>query len=83
LTRVAQQNGYEIQNVTYWGLPLFPLLLVRKALRLNTSNGSAGFDAGSSLRNDLLSGLSHLERIPQRFLGTSVMAGFKACRSKQ
>jgi hypothetical protein len=78
LTHVAQQNGYEIQNVTYWGLPLFPLLLVRKHLSLQASNGSAGFDAGGSLMNDLLAGLSQFERIPQRFLGTSVMAVLKA-----
>ena len=83
LTRVARQNGYEIHNVTYWGLPLLPLLLLRKALSLETSNGSVGFDAGSSLMNDLLSGLSRFERIPQRFLGTSVMAGFKLRPSKQ
>ena len=80
LTRVAEQNGYDVQNVTYWGLPLFPLLLVRKALRLETSNGSAGFDAGSSLMNDLLAGLSRFEHLPQRFLGTSVMAVLKARR---
>jgi SAM-dependent methyltransferase len=78
LTRVAQQNGYEVQNATYWGLPLFPLLLVRKTLSLKASNGSAGFDPGSSLMNDLLAGLSRLERIPQRFLGTSVLAVLKA-----
>ena len=78
LTRVAQQNGYEIQSVTYWGLPLLPLLLVRKPLRLKSSNASVGFDAGSSLMNDLLAGLSRFERIPQHFLGTSVMAVLKA-----
>jgi len=77
LTRVAQQNGYDIQNATYWGLPLFPLLLLRKALNLEVSNGSAGFDPGSSLMNGLLAGLSRFERIPQRFLGTSVMAALK------
>lgn len=78
LIRLAQQNGYDIQNATYWGLPLFPLLLVRKSLSLEKSNGAAGFDAGSSLMNDLLGGLSRVERIPQRFLGTSVMATLKA-----
>jgi SAM-dependent methyltransferase len=83
LVRVARQNGYEIQNVTYWGLPLFPLLLVRKALNLEISNGSAGFDPGDSLMNHLLAGLSRFERIPQRFLGTSVMAGLKVRPSKQ
>jgi len=78
LTRVAEQNGFEVQRVTYWGLPLFPLLMVRKVIRLDASNGSAGFDAGSSLMNDLLSTLSRFERIPQHFLGTSVMAVLKA-----
>ena len=80
LTGVARQSGYQIQNVTYWGLPLFPLLLVRKALSLETSNGSAGFDPGSSFMNALLAGVSRLERIPQRFLGTSVMAALRASK---
>jgi hypothetical protein len=80
LTRVAQKNGFEIQDVTYWGLPLFALLLVRKVLSLKSSNGSAGFDPGSSLMNDLLGGLSRFEPIPQQFLGTSVMALLKASR---
>ena len=82
LTRVARQNGYAIHDVTYWGLPLIPLLLFRKALSLEASNGTVGFDAGSSLMNDVLAALSRFERIPQRFLGTSVMAAFKVCPSK-
>jgi SAM-dependent methyltransferase len=81
LVRVAQQNGFDVENVTYWGFPLFPLLLVRKVLSLEITNGSAGFDAGSALMNDLLGGLSRLERIPQHFLGTSVMAVLKAVKN--
>lgn len=78
LTRIAEQNGYEVQKATYWGLPLFPLLAVRKLLSLEKSNGSAGFDPGSSMTNSLLASLSRLEWIPQLFLGTSVMAVLKA-----
>lgn len=82
LTRTAEQNGYEVENVTYWGLPLFPLLIIRKALSLEKSNASAGFDAGSSLMNNLFAGLSRIEAVPQRVLGTSVMAVLKAVPNK-
>ena len=78
LTRVAQQNGFEIENATYWGLPLFPLLIVRKALTLKRSDASAGFDARSSLMNSMLAGIARFERIPQRLLGTSIMAALRA-----
>jgi hypothetical protein len=56
---------------------------VRKALKLEKSNASAGFDAGTSLMNGVLAGLSMLERIPQRVIGTSVMAVLKAVPHKR
>ncbi len=78
LVRIALRNGYDVQDVSYWGLPLVPLLLLRKWLSLEASNGSAGFDARGPAMNAFLSGLARFEHIPQRLLGTSVMAVLKS-----
>lgn len=77
LTNVAEQNGLKARAFTYWGFPLAPLLLVRKAMRMQRSNGKSGFDARGQTINSLLSFLARWESVPQRFLGTSVMAVFE------
>ncbi len=74
LTKVAEQCGLKARAFTYWGLPLIPLLLVRKAMSMQRSNGKSGFDARGYSMNTLLSFLARWELIPQGFLGTSVMA---------
>lgn len=73
LEQIALQNGLKVRLLTYWGLSLVPLLLVRKALNLN-NNGRAGFDSRGNTINCLLSWLARCEMIPQRLLGTSVMS---------
>jgi SAM-dependent methyltransferase len=74
LARVAEQNGFKARALTYWGLPLVPLLVLRKAMSMQRSNGKAGFDARGNTMNTLLGLLARGEPLPQRFLGTSVMA---------
>ena len=74
LAKVAEQNGFMARALTYWGLPLVPLLLLRKGMSMQRSNGRAGFDARGRVVNSLLSFLARCEPLPQRFLGTSVMA---------
>jgi SAM-dependent methyltransferase len=74
LAKLAGQNGLKARAVTYWGLPLVPLLLARKAMSMQRSNGKAGFDSRGRAINALLSLLARCEPIPQTFLGTSVMA---------
>ncbi|HEY2011969.1 MAG TPA: class I SAM-dependent methyltransferase [Bryobacteraceae bacterium] len=78
LTRVVEQNGFHIRAITYWGLPLAPLLLARKAItsmqRSEQQAYSSGFDPGPRLVNRSLSLLARCEPLPQRWLGTSVMA---------
>lgn len=78
LKAALQKNGMRIRSFTYWGLPLVPLLTLRKALvsLRKTEEGiySTGFDPGSSAANSVLRLLSRCEHLPQRFLGTSVMA---------
>jgi hypothetical protein len=74
LARVTEQNGLRVRALTYWGLPLVPLLLARMTMSMQRSNGKAGFDARGKTMNGLLSLLARCEPLPQRFLGTSVMA---------
>lgn len=77
LTEIAQQNGLKLRAVSYWGLPLMPLLLLRKAMTLKRDNGSAGFDSRGPVVNAALSLLARCEPLPQRLMGTSVMAVFE------
>jgi 2-polyprenyl-3-methyl-5-hydroxy-6-metoxy-1,4-benzoquinol methylase len=74
LAKVAEQNGLKVRALTYWGLPLVPLLLARMTMSMQRSNGRAGFDTRGNTMNSLLSLLARCEPLPQRFLGTSVMA---------
>lgn len=74
LVKVAEQNGFKARTFTYWGLPLVPLLLLRKMMSMQRSNGKSGFDARGSAMNSMLRLLARAEPLPQRFLGTSVMA---------
>jgi SAM-dependent methyltransferase len=73
LTTVAERNGFKARAFTYWGLPLVPLLLLRKTMSMQRSNGRAGLDTRGSTMNALLGLLAQVEPLPQRFLGTSVM----------
>jgi SAM-dependent methyltransferase len=74
LAKVVERNGLRIRFSTYWGLPLLPLLLLRKTMKLDRDNGNAGFDSRGPTMNFILSLLAGCERVPQRFMGTSVMA---------
>jgi SAM-dependent methyltransferase len=74
LARVAEGNGFKVCALTYWGLPLVPLLLARKGISMRRTDGKAGFDTRGSALNSLLSFLARFEPLPQKFLGTSLMA---------
>lgn len=74
LMGVCEVNGFRVRASTYWGLPMVPLLVLRKAINLQPSNGKAGFDSRGRSVNALLSLLARCEPLPQSFLGTSVMA---------
>jgi len=71
---VAAQNNFKMRALTYWGLPLVSLLLARKTLNLPDADGKAGFDSRGKVINGLLSLLARCEPLPQKVLGTSVMA---------
>jgi SAM-dependent methyltransferase len=77
LTGVARRNGMAVSSFSYWGLPLMPLLVLRKlwvAGRSDESVISSGFDTRGQIFDWMLLRLSRCERIPQRVLGTSLMA---------
>ena len=74
LAKVAEENGLKVRALTYWGLPLMPLLILRKAMTLKKENGRAGFDARGPALNAALSLLARCELVPHGLMGTSVMA---------
>jgi SAM-dependent methyltransferase len=78
LQEAAARNHLRIAKWTYWGLPLVPSLLFRKLWLLGKRDQdkviSAGFSPRTNALNRLLSWVSECEPIPQRFLGTSIMA---------
>lgn len=78
LRAVALRNGLQIKDWTYWGLPLLPTLLIRKLWPMLSRDQSnivtTGFDPGSPQINSILKYLCRIEWIPQRLVGTSLMA---------
>jgi hypothetical protein len=78
LTQVVERNGFRVRAISYWGMPMVPLLLARKALAgMHRSEGAAyssGFDPGAPWMNRSLGWLARAEWLPQRLVGTSVMA---------
>ncbi len=75
---VVKRNGFEVIKTSYWGAPLVPVAVLRKfALSLRRTGETTyakGFDPGSPRINQLLMRISRLELLPQRWIGTSVMA---------
>lgn len=78
LRKHSRRSGLVPVTWTYWGLPLVPVLLLRKLWLLGQSDQSkiirAGFDSRSSTVNTLMHLISKLEPLPQRILGTSLLA---------
>jgi len=78
LQDVARRNNLQVTKWTYWGLPLVPALLLRKLWLLGSHDQdqiiSTGFDSRTAFMNHLLGLGSRCEPIPQKILGTSLMA---------
>jgi SAM-dependent methyltransferase len=74
LVQVAARSGLKVRAITYWGFPLLPLLLLRKAVCVNPMDGKVGFDTRGPITNSVLSLLARCEHLPQTLMGTSVMA---------
>lgn len=76
LRQVGLRNGLEIEAATYWGLPLMPLLWIRRFWIRNTSEDqiiAQGMDSRTGALNSLLRLWSRLEWLPQQTTGTSLM----------
>lgn len=80
LREVARHNNLEVTAWSYWGLPLLPILLLRKLWLLGCHDEgkiiSSGFDSRNGFINHLLGLVSQCEPIPQKILGTSLMTVF-------
>lgn len=81
LAATVEPGGFKLRSITYWGMPLAPLLLARKVLgsihRSQQQAYSAGFSPGRRSVNSALALLAHCEPLPQKICGTSVMAVFE------
>jgi len=78
LVQVVERSRFRVRSISYWGMPLVPVVLLRKAIgalqRSEQKTYSSGFDPGSPLVNRCLGQLARCEPLPQRICGTSVMA---------
>ena len=78
LQEAVRRSGLHVTDWTYWGFPLIPSLLLRKLWLLGHHEPdkiiSSGFDPRSRTINALMRLISRCEPIPQKFLGTSLMA---------
>ena len=78
LQAVALRNKLEIQNWTWWGFPLVPTVAMRKLVLMGRRDQrkiiTTGFDSKAPWVDKALGTLARLERIPQKVLGTSLMA---------
>ena len=87
LQEAAGRNNLEVTSWSYWGLPLTPSLALRKLWLMGNHDQekiiSAGFDSRTPTINAMLGFLSRCEPIPQKWMGTSLMAVFQARRSSR
>jgi SAM-dependent methyltransferase len=78
LKTVATRSKFEVQQWSYWGLPLLPALALRKLWLLGQHDQSriisTGFDSRTKSLNGLLGLFSRCEPIPQKLVGSSLMA---------
>lgn len=75
-------HGMTIPEWTYWGLPLTPALLLRKVWLAGEHDNdeiiSKGFDSRMRFFDRLLYAISRCEPLPQKLLGSSLMAVVEA-----
>jgi SAM-dependent methyltransferase len=79
IVKLAESSGLTIDQVSYWGFFLYFLVLMRKYYLIIKSDNIIrdGLHPRNPTINQLLFLLSMIERIPQRALGSSIMAGFR------
>jgi SAM-dependent methyltransferase len=77
LRRIAKHCELRMARWTYWGLPLYPLLMLRKFILRRTPRSeviAAGFSPRNAITNLALHWAARAELIPQHKFGTSLMA---------
>jgi len=86
LRGLTLRNHLEIENWTLWGLPLIPMLAMRKLVLMGERDQcriiSMGFDSKAPWINKALGTLARLERIPQTLAGTSLMAVLRVAEGR-
>lgn len=84
LRDTAARNGLQLARWSYWGFPLIPVLLARRLwlARIHDRGRiiSEGFASRTKTMNYWLGVISRFELIPQRVLGTSLMAVIERAR---
>ena len=82
LREAIEPLNLNIERWSYWGLPLVPPLVLRKAWLWGQSDKdriiSQGFDSRNRFIDQCLHFLSECEPIPQKILGTSLLAVLQA-----
>ena len=85
LCAAAARNGLEMTAATTWGLPLVPSLILRKLWLIGKRDEAkiitAGFDMRGPAINSMMEFVSRCEWIPQRLLGTSLLAVFSLAQT--
>jgi SAM-dependent methyltransferase len=78
LVKSVSRSNLRVATWSYWGFPLLPALILRKIMLWGKTNQdkiiSEGFDSRSHFINQLLSCAAGCEPIPQKLIGTSLMA---------
>jgi SAM-dependent methyltransferase len=78
LREAVEPLNFHVERWSYWGLPLIPPLLVRKAWLWGQHDKdkiiSEGFDSRSKFIDRCMHLLSECEPIPQKIVGTSLLA---------
>jgi SAM-dependent methyltransferase len=81
LRKALQHTDLCVARWTYWGLPLVPTLFVRKLWLMGKQDKDeiicSGFDTGNECVNRLMGALSCCELIPQKLIGTSLLAALQ------
>jgi SAM-dependent methyltransferase len=86
LTQLAESAKLAIKKLSYWGLPLVPLLWMRKQLLKGKKPDEVireGFSPRNRFVNSILSALSGIEFVPNKFFGTSVMSIAEKIRKEE
>ncbi|MFL6516321.1 MAG: class I SAM-dependent methyltransferase [Chthoniobacterales bacterium] len=76
LLQLMNKAGLRMVNYTYWGLPLYPVLVARKMILGTLYRGrryTAGFRPAGAWVNSIMRIVSRLEYLPQRILGISLL----------